>query len=182
MSPLQNRNTLHLCTVNVILRQILQDLAIHHKKTVMEQPMIFKLGASLQENGVTSLNTHNVAPNIESATPPEFGGKEGLWSPETLLIGAATGCFISTFQFFAKRMKFEFDNITCEAEGTVGRVDGKSVFTGITIYPTIMITDESLRPVILDAVEKSHRYCVVSNSLKCPVQIRVNILIASVVE
>jgi uncharacterized OsmC-like protein len=79
-------------------------------------------------------------------------------------------------------MKFEFDNITCEAEGTVERVDGKSVFTGITIYPTIMITDESLRPVILDAVEKSHRYCVVSNSLKCPVQIRVNILIASVVE
>lgn len=39
-----------------------------------------------------------------------------------------------------------------------------------------------LRPVILDAVEKSHRYCLVSNSLKCPVQIRENILIASVVE
>lgn len=46
----------------------------------------------------------------------------------------------------------------------------------------LCIVNVILRPVILDAVEKSHRYCVVSNSLKCPVQIRVNILIASVVE
>lgn len=148
----------------------------------MEQPMIFKLKASLQSNGVTLLNAAEVDSSIESATPPEFGGKEGFWSPETLLTGAAAGCFINTFQFFAKRMKFEFDGITCEAEGTVERVDGKSVFTGITVYPTIMIADESLRPTIIDAVEKSHRYCLVSNSLKCPVQIRENILIASIAE
>ena len=79
-------------------------------------------------------------------------------------------------------MKFEFDDITCEAEGVVERVEGKSVFTGITLYPTIMIADESLRPIILDAVEKAHRYCLVSNSLKCPVQIRENVLIASIAE
>jgi organic hydroperoxide reductase OsmC/OhrA len=182
MSPWQIRNCLHLCTVNAIFRPLLRKQATHYKKTVMEQPMIFKLIAGLHENGVTLLNAHGVSPGIESAAPPEFGGKEGLWSPETLLVGAAAGCFINTFQFFAKRMKFEFDGISCEAEGAVERVDGKSVFTGITIYPTIMITDESLRPVILDAVEKSHRYCLVSNSLKCPVQIRENILIASVVE
>lgn len=144
--------------------------------------MIFKLKADLQNSGVTLLNAFNVNDGIESATPPEFGGKDGFWSPETLLIGAASGCFINTFQFFAKRMKFEFDGISCEAEGTVERVDGKSVFTGITIYPTIMIADEALRPTILDAVEKAHRYCLVSNSLKCPVQIRENILIAAVAE
>ncbi|MCE2821145.1 MAG: OsmC family protein [Bacteroidota bacterium] len=148
----------------------------------MEQPMIFRLRAGLLNNGVTLLNAADVDPGIESATPPEFGGKEGFWSPETLLLGAAAGCFINTFQFFAKRMKFEFDGITCEAEGTVERVEGKSVFTGITVYPTIMIADESLRPTILDAVEKAHRYCLVSNSLKCPVQIRENVLIASIAE
>ena len=144
--------------------------------------MIFKLKAGLLNNGITLLNAAEVYPGIESATPPEFGGKGGFWSPETLLLGAAAGCFINTFQFFAKRMKFEFDGITCEAEGTVERVDGKSVFTGITVYPTIMIADESPRPTILDAVEKAHRYCLVSNSLKCPVQIRENILIASIAE
>ncbi len=144
--------------------------------------MIFKLKAGLLNNGVTLLNAAEVDSGIESATRPEFGGKGGFWSPETLLLGAAAGCFISTFQFFAKRMKFEFDGITCEAEGTVERVDGKSVFTGITVYPTIMIADESLRPTILDAVEKAHRYCLVSNSLKCPVQIRENVLIASIAE
>lgn len=142
--------------------------------------MIFKLKAGLLNNGVTLLNAAEVNPEIESASPPEFGGKEGFWSPETLLLGAAAGCFINTFQFFAKRMKFEFDGITCEAEGTVERVDGKSVFTGITVYPTIMIANESLHPTILDAVEKAHRYCLVSNSLKCPVQIRENVLIASI--
>ena len=144
--------------------------------------MIFRLRAGLLNNGVTLLNASDVDTGIESATPTEFGGKEGFWSPETLLLGAAAGCFINTFQFFAKRMKFEFDGITCEAEGTVERVEGKSVFTGITVYPTIMIADESLRPTILDAVEKARRYCLVSNSLKCPVQIRENVLIASIAE
>ncbi|MFM8487564.1 MAG: OsmC family protein, partial [Bacteroidota bacterium] len=89
--------------------------------------MIFKLKASLQSNGVTLLNAAEVDSSIESATPPEFGGKEGFWSPETLLTGAAAGCFINTFQFFATRMTFEFAGIKCETEDTVARMDGQSV-------------------------------------------------------
>jgi hypothetical protein len=41
----------------------------------MEQPMIFKLKASLQSNGVTLLNAAEVDSSIESATPPNLAEK-----------------------------------------------------------------------------------------------------------
>ncbi len=37
-------------------------------------------------------------PAIETASPPEFGGPKGVWSPEILLTAAVADCFILTFR------------------------------------------------------------------------------------
>ncbi|WP_143055575.1 OsmC family protein [Flavobacterium terrigena] len=42
---------------------------------------------------------------IEVATPPEFtGGIARIWTPEHLLIGAISSCFMTTFLAAAEKM------------------------------------------------------------------------------
>ena len=42
-------------------------------------------------------------PEIEVATPPEFKGHEGIWSPEDLFVASVNVCVMSTFLAFAER-------------------------------------------------------------------------------
>lgn len=138
--------------------------------------LVFRLKADLESSGLSLLQTPGVDARITSTTPPEFpGGKAGIWSPEALLLGAVAGCFINTFQVFAEKLKLEFDSFSCEATGTVERVDGKFMFTGVTLHPTIVVDSEAAEAQAASALDKAHRYCLVSNSLKCPVILEQNI-------
>jgi organic hydroperoxide reductase OsmC/OhrA len=52
--------------------------------------------------GKTGLVKSDSAPNaIHFTTPPQFGGMEGRWSPEDLLLSAVASCFTSTFHALA---------------------------------------------------------------------------------
>ena len=42
-------------------------------------------------------------PDLTVATPPEFGGPAGVWSPEELLVASVGSCLLSTFLYFAYR-------------------------------------------------------------------------------
>ena len=42
-------------------------------------------------------------PNVEVATPPEFKGHEGIWSPEDLFVASANICLMTTFIAVAER-------------------------------------------------------------------------------
>lgn len=141
--------------------------------------LVFRLRADIESSGLSLLQTPGVPISITSTTPPEFpGGKAGIWSPEALLLGAVTGCFINTFQVFAEKLKLEFESFSCEATGVVERVDGKFMFTGVTLHPTVVVGSEAAEAQAASALDKAHRYCLVSNSLKCPVSLEQNILIA----
>ena len=51
---------------------------------------------------------------IESMPRPEFGGPEGYWSPESLLVASMADCFVLTFKAIARASKLEWTNISCE--------------------------------------------------------------------
>ncbi|MBL7825340.1 MAG: OsmC family protein [Saprospiraceae bacterium] len=145
----------------------------------MEHTMLFKLKAGLEPDGIASLHAPDVQEVVYSTTPPEFpGGKAGYWSPETMLLGATVGCFLNTFQVFAQKLKLPYESITCEATGTVDRVDGKFGFTGITLFPKLILSDEAAEQAAAGALDKAHRYCLISNSLSCPVVMEETILTA----
>lgn len=148
----------------------------------MAHSMTFKLKAGLDTNGISLLNAPEVDLTIPSTTPPEFpGGKAGYWSPETMLLGAAVGCFLNTFQVFANKLKAPYESVTCAADGTVELVDGKFMFTGITLYPTVEVAEGVAEGLAESALDKAHRYCLISNSLKCPVAMQETVLYAAAV-
>src|SRR6266567_9090142 len=57
----------------------------------------------------TGLAKSDSAPNaIHFAAPPQFGGLEGRWSPEDLLLCAIASCYTTTFRALAEYSKFEY--------------------------------------------------------------------------
>ena len=110
-------------------------------------------------------------PDIQVATPPEFKGHEGIWSPEDLFVASANICLMTTFLAVAERAGLAFTSYESAAEGKLELVDGKFQFTAITLKPTITL------PAIADAtktkelIEKAEANCLISNSMKARVSL-----------
>jgi len=128
------------------------------------------------ENTRGIITANDVKDALYVATPPAFGGIGQEWSPEHLLIGAASSCFMTTFLYFAKRQHLEITHLTCLATGQVALEGGKYVFTGIDLYPKIYLRDEALQQAALTALEKTKAHCLVSNSLRTPVSYHCEVL------
>ena len=90
--------------------------------------------------GRTGLAKSNSAPNsIHFAAPPQFGGLEGRWTPEDLLLGAVASCFTTTFRVLAEYSKWEYIDLQVEAAGTVEKANSGYSFTGIVLRPILKI-------------------------------------------
>lgn len=114
-------------------------------------------------------------PALESAPPAEFDGPGDRWSPETLLVGAVVDCFLLTFRAVARASKYEWTRLHAEAEGTLDRAEGGTRFTGIRLRATLEApagADAAMGERLLAKAEKG---CLVSNSLKCPVQLEATV-------
>jgi len=116
--------------------------------------------------GRTGLAKSDSAPNaIHFAAPPQFGGLEGRWSPEDLLLCAVAGCFTTTFRALADYSKFEYTDLEVEVDGTVRKAESGYEFAGIVIRPTLTIPDLHEQPRAERLLEKAKRLCLVSRTL-----------------
>ena len=117
--------------------------------------------------------TSNVAvssaglPTLDTTPPPEFGGPEGYWSPETLFVASVANCLILTFRAIARASKLDWQELTCDANGTLDRVDGVTRFTRIDISAKLTVpagTDQAKADRLL---HKAEQVCLITNSLAC---------------
>ena len=133
--------------------------------------------------GKAGLAKSDSAPNaIHFAAPPQFGGLEGRWSPEDLLLCAVASCFTTTFRALADHSKFEYTDLEVEVEGTVRKAESGYEFAGILIRPTLTISnlEERLRADRL--LEKAKRLCLVSRALNTQETFESRVRVAARVE
>ena len=109
-------------------------------------------------------------PKIQISAPPEFDGPEGIISPEDLFVAAATSCFLTTFISFTKKMHIEFRKFSCEGHGTLEKVEKGFQFTNILLKTKVTVDSEDLISKAERALELAGKYCLVSNSMKCPTE------------
>lgn len=105
-------------------------------------------------------------PSFASASPPEFDGPGGRWSPESLLCSAAASCFILTFRAVARASKFEWRHLGCHVEGTLERKDGVIQFTRLATHAVLRVDAAADHATAQRLLEKAERGCLVANSLK----------------
>jgi peroxiredoxin-like protein len=106
---------------------------------------------------------------LHVSTPPKFGGEGKPWTPEHYFLSAISGCFMTTYLAFAQKSGFEISNLDCNIIGQIKIVDGKYKFTNIDLFPKIYIRDESLRRKAAEVLEKTHKYCLITNSINVDV-------------
>jgi organic hydroperoxide reductase OsmC/OhrA len=117
-------------------------------------------------SGRTGLAKTDAAPNaIHFTAPPEFGGLEGRWTPESLLLCSIAGCFTTTFRAIAEYSKFEYADLEVEVEGTIKKVESGYAFTEITIRPNLSITTESEQARGMRLLQKTKGLCLVARAI-----------------
>src|SRR5574337_2106950 len=98
-------------------------------------------------------------PDVQVATPPEFKGHEGIWSPEDLFVASANVCVMTTFLAVAERAGLAFSSYESVAEGRLELVEGKFQFTAITIKPTITLKASADAAKAKELIEKAEASC-----------------------
>ena len=115
-------------------------------------------------------------PDIQVATPPEFKGHGGIWSPEDLFVASVNTCVMTTFLAVAERAGLAFTSYESVAEGRLELVDGKFQFTVITLKPTITLPANGDATKAKELIEKAEANCLISNSMKARVSLEPTIL------
>ena len=122
-----------------------------------------------ERKGILSSNDK---PDITVATPPEFDGHVGIWSPEDLFLASVEVCALTTFLWFVNKEHINLKSYGSEATGTVERVDGKYGFSSIDIELEIKISSNDERLIVEKVLKKVLRACLISNSIKTVVHIK----------
>ena len=110
-------------------------------------------------------------PPVGVATPPEFKGHDGIWSPEDLFVASVNVCVMTTFLALAQRAGLDFTAYESEAEGRLEMVDGKFQMTAITLKPLVTLTAPGDAAKARELVEKAESQCLISNSIRSKVTV-----------
>ncbi len=106
-------------------------------------------------------------PDLAVATPPEFGGHEGLTNPEELFVASAAVCLMSTFTAMSAKTRAEWKSFSCQAEGLLEQVPGQGfLFTRLELRPRVEVASPDQIEPAGKALELAKKYCLVTNSMK----------------
>ncbi len=117
-------------------------------------------------SGSTGIAKSASAPNaIHFTAPPAFGGLDGRWTPEDLLLCALASCFTTTFRAVAQSSKFGYTDLQVEVEGDVNKSSPGYHFSQVLIRPKLTIPRESAETQAIGLLEKTRELCLVSRAL-----------------
>ena len=117
-------------------------------------------------SGRTGIARTDSAPSaIHFTAPPQFGGLEGRWTPEDLLLTAVASCYTTTFRALAENSKFEYADLEVEVEATARKADSGYCFSEIVSRPSLTLTAEAARDRANRLLQKTQELCLVARAL-----------------
>ena len=120
-------------------------------------------------NGLAKADRSPVA--IHFAAPVEFGGMEGRWTPEELLLAAVASCFTTTLGAIASRARVELTDLHVGASASVRRSPSGYAIDEIILQPSVRIVSADDADRVLALMHKAENLCLVAKSLGIPVKI-----------
>lgn len=119
--------------------------------------------------------------SLETSAPPQFGGPEGNWSPETLLVASVVDCFILTFKAIAKASQFEWLDLSCSADGQLDKVERVTRFTHLKLVATLQVPGGTRTELAERLLQMAEKNCLVTNSMNAEVHLETRIEESAVV-
>ncbi len=110
-------------------------------------------------------------PDLRVASPPEFQGESGVWTPEDLLVASLEACTMMTFVALAEKRGLPLVSWQSEAEGRLEASGGRYRFTQMVLRPTIVVGEATAVARAVELVHEAHQRCFVANSLRTEIRI-----------
>lgn len=118
-------------------------------------------------------------PALAVGAPADFGGEGDAWSPEHMFVASAEVCAMLTFLAIAELSKLEFVSWRSSAKGNVDKVEGRGfLFTSIEIEAEVGLKHASDVEKAERVLQKTEKNCLVTRSMKTPVDFRYRIKVA----
>jgi len=114
-------------------------------------------------------------PPLRSAAPAEFDGPGDRWSPETLVTAAVADCFVLTFRAIAKFSRLPWRSLSCQAKGTLDRVERVTRFTAFTMKVVLRVPAGTSVEQARRLLQRAEESCLITNSLKAPVTLEIDV-------
>jgi organic hydroperoxide reductase OsmC/OhrA len=118
------------------------------------------------QGGGRAIQRSEGRPPIEVASPPEFRGPEGVWTPEHLLVASLESCILLTFLCLARRAGVALVSYESETEGTLEQDAAGRQFTAFTVRPRVVIAPAGDVGAAVAALQSAADACLVHRSLK----------------
>jgi len=113
--------------------------------------------------------SHDDKEDLLFSSPKAFAGEDVGLSPEHMFVGSISSCHMLTFLFFIKKTGVTLKAYRTYAVGTVEKGSQGFSFSKVTLNTTVTVGSGE-RDQTINALEKGHKYCLVTNSVKCPIE------------
>jgi organic hydroperoxide reductase OsmC/OhrA len=143
------------------------DISTIRRKKDQQHVMSVQLNWRCDHKGIVT--ARDVKDSIFVSLPQQWGGTEPLWTPEHLFLASISSCFMTTFMVFAGKTKLTVERYDADIIGQMELVENRYEFTHIHLYPHIGIETKALEEQVLEAIEKTRKYCIIAHSVKAPV-------------
>jgi organic hydroperoxide reductase OsmC/OhrA len=117
-------------------------------------------------------------PEFRVASPPEFKGEAGVWTPEDLFVAAVEICTMTTFLSLVYQRKLPLVSYESKAEGKLEFVDDGYRFTTVTLKPIIVVKSVDDIEYAEKMLHDAHAKCLIANSIRSEVEVKPEIRVA----
>jgi organic hydroperoxide reductase OsmC/OhrA len=141
-----------------------------------ELPHHYLVNADASSEGTVSVNSEGLQ-SLPTTSPPQFGGPDGYWSPETLLIASIANCYILTFRAGARASRFEWHSLSCSVDGILDRADRKLRFTEYHVKAILHVPPGCNEEKARKLLDKANSGCLITNSLNGTEYVDVKVIV-----
>jgi organic hydroperoxide reductase OsmC/OhrA len=127
-------------------------------------PHHYRVVSCAEPQGEVALRSEGLE-SLGVMPPAEFGGPGDQWSPETLLVGAISSCFVLTFRAIARARQIPWLSLDCTVEGLLQREQGDSRFTDYTVRAQLRVPPATDCDAADRALHKAELGCLITSSL-----------------
>jgi len=119
--------------------------------------------------GKTAVTTMSGAKDAEIGAPVEYGGRPDTLNPEELFVASINSCLMLVFYHFAEKSGVAIESYEANAEGTVEKTRNGLRFTKVSVEAKVKIEAADVAGKLHELAELAEKFCLVSNSVTCPV-------------
>ncbi len=112
---------------------------------------------------------------MEIGAAAEFGGSGQGLNPEEMFVAAINACLMNTFFYFTEKFKIEILSYNSQVSGQLEKQPDGFRFTNVEVQAKVQLPEDKLTEKTRQAGSLAEKYCLVSRSVACPVDYKLEI-------